>query len=154
LFTAGRVAHGLALRLSLRAAVANVSGVNGIHIARAQIATGMWQGTKSVRRIKGTSLIHRCRASAGARTARPTKKDGKNVSHVINLGELYCDLGMPKEALGSFLGTDMSPYGRMQETYVRLDAAVQQGDTEQVNRWLAVNGNLKLTHRGSVLLCR
>ena len=58
-------------------------------------------------------------------------KDGKNVSQVINLGGLYCDLGKPKEALGSLvrLGTDMSSYGRMQEAGVRLDAAVQLGDT-------------------------
>lgn len=57
--------------------------------------------------------------------------DGKNASQVINLGGLYCDLGKPKEALGSLvrLGTDMSSYGRMQEAGVRLDAAVQLGDT-------------------------
>jgi beta-barrel assembly-enhancing protease len=66
-------------------------------------------------------------------------KDGKNVSQVINLGELYCDLGKPKEALGVLvrLGTDMSSYGRMQEASVRLDAAVQLGDSEQIEEWLA-----------------
>jgi tetratricopeptide (TPR) repeat protein len=67
------------------------------------------------------------------------EKNGKNVSQVINLGELYCDLGKPKEALGTLvrLGTDMSAYGRMQEASVRLDAAVQLGDTEQTDKWLA-----------------
>ena len=66
-------------------------------------------------------------------------KNGKNVSQVINLGELYCDLGKPKEALGSLerLGADMSPYGRMQEANVRLDAAIQLGDAEQTQKWLA-----------------
>jgi hypothetical protein len=66
-------------------------------------------------------------------------KDGRNVSQVINLGELYCDLGKPQDALGALirLGTAMSPYGRMQEANVRLDAAVQLGDTEQTEKWLA-----------------
>jgi beta-barrel assembly-enhancing protease len=65
-------------------------------------------------------------------------KSGGNVSQVINLGDLYCDLGKPKEALGSLvrLGTDISSYGRMQEAYVRLDAAVQLGDAEQSEKWL------------------
>jgi beta-barrel assembly-enhancing protease len=66
-------------------------------------------------------------------------KKGENVSQVINLGDLYCDLGKPKEALGSLvrLGTDISSYGRMQEAYVRLDAAVQQADADQTEKWLA-----------------
>lgn len=66
-------------------------------------------------------------------------KDGKNVSQVINLGDLYCDLGKPKEALGSLirLGADITAYGRMQEAEVLLDAAVQLGDTEQTDKWLA-----------------
>jgi tetratricopeptide (TPR) repeat protein len=64
-------------------------------------------------------------------------KNGMNVSQVINLGDLYCDLGKPKEALGSLdrLGTDISPYGRMQEAYVRIDAAVQLRDAEQTAKW-------------------
>jgi tetratricopeptide (TPR) repeat protein len=67
------------------------------------------------------------------------EKSGQNVSQVINLGALYCDLGKPKEALGALirLGTDMSSYGRMQEANVRLDAAVQLGDAEQTDKWLA-----------------
>jgi tetratricopeptide (TPR) repeat protein len=66
-------------------------------------------------------------------------KSGKNVSQVINLGDLYCELGKPKEALGALvrLGSDVSPYGRMQEAYVRLDAAVQLSDPEQTEKWLA-----------------
>jgi tetratricopeptide (TPR) repeat protein len=68
-----------------------------------------------------------------------SENNGKNVSQVINLGELYGDLGKPKEALGSLLrlGSDISAYGRMQEAAVRLDAAVQLGDTEQADKWLA-----------------
>ena len=66
-------------------------------------------------------------------------KTGQNVSQVINLGELYCALGKPREALGALvrLGSDMSSYGRMQEASVRLDASVQLGDTEQTEKWLA-----------------
>jgi hypothetical protein len=65
-------------------------------------------------------------------------KDSKNVSQVINLGELYCDLGKPAEALGVLvrLGSDISAYGRMQEASVRLDAAVQLRDAEQTEKWL------------------
>src|ERR1700733_1213805 len=65
-------------------------------------------------------------------------KNGENVSQVINLGDLYCDLGHPKEALGALvrLGVKISPYGLMQEANVRLDAAVQLGDTEETEKWL------------------
>jgi tetratricopeptide (TPR) repeat protein len=64
--------------------------------------------------------------------------DGENVSQVINLGALYCDVGMPKAALLALerLGTHMSNYGRMQEADVRLDAAIQLGDTEETAKWL------------------
>jgi tetratricopeptide (TPR) repeat protein len=67
------------------------------------------------------------------------EKDGKNVSQVINLGQLYCDLGKPKDALAILvrLGSDISGYGRMQEAIVRLDAAIQLGDTVQAEKWLA-----------------
>jgi len=65
-------------------------------------------------------------------------KDGKNVSQVINLGELYCNLGKPQDALNVLvrLGSDISAYGRMQEAAVRLDAAIQLGDAEQTEKWL------------------
>ena len=65
--------------------------------------------------------------------------DGKNVSQVINLGELYCDLGNPKDGLGTLvrLGSDISSYGRMQEADVRLDAAIQLGDAEGTTKWLS-----------------
>lgn len=65
-------------------------------------------------------------------------RGGENVNQVINLGDLYCDLGKPKEALGALtrLGKNISPYGRMQEASVRLDAAIQLGDAEQTQRWL------------------
>jgi tetratricopeptide (TPR) repeat protein len=66
------------------------------------------------------------------------ESNGGNVSQVINLGELYCGVGNPKDALGSLvrLGTDISGYGRMQEANVRLDAAIQLGDSEQTEKWL------------------
>ncbi|HEX3912709.1 MAG TPA: hypothetical protein VHW71_04315 [Steroidobacteraceae bacterium] len=66
-------------------------------------------------------------------------RDGKNVSQVINLGDLYCDLGKPTEALQVLarLGSEISPYGRMQEAYVRLDAAIQMGDAAEKEKWLA-----------------
>jgi tetratricopeptide (TPR) repeat protein len=65
-------------------------------------------------------------------------KSGENVSQVINLGELYCDLGRPIEAREALkrLGVKISAYGLMQEASVRLDAAVQLDDTEQTAKWL------------------
>jgi tetratricopeptide (TPR) repeat protein len=66
-------------------------------------------------------------------------KSGENVGQVINLAGLYCDLGHPKEALGSLVrvGANISAYGRVQEAAVRLDAALQLGDAEQTEKWLA-----------------
>jgi tetratricopeptide (TPR) repeat protein len=66
-------------------------------------------------------------------------KNGGNVSQVINLAEMYCALGHPEEALNALtrLGADISPYGLMQEAAVRLDAAVQLGNTEQAAKWIA-----------------
>jgi hypothetical protein len=73
-----------------------------------------------------------------AAASRVLDTDGKNVSQVINLGELYCDMRMPKEALQVLvrLGTNMSDYGRMQEADVRLDAAIQLGDADGTAKWL------------------
>ena len=64
-------------------------------------------------------------------------KDGKNVSQVINLGGLYCDLGDPKNGLETLvrLGSDISSYGRMQEAAVRLDAAIQLEDAAEKEKW-------------------
>ena len=65
-------------------------------------------------------------------------KDGKNVSQVINLAGLYCDMGNPKDGLATLvrLGSDISSYGRMQEADARLAAAIQLGDAEQTEKWL------------------
>jgi hypothetical protein len=73
-----------------------------------------------------------------AAASRVPDKDGKNVSQVINLGELYCDLGDPKNGLNTLLrlGSDISAYGRMQEADVRLDAAIQLGDAAEKEKWL------------------
>lgn len=61
-----------------------------------------------------------------------------NVSQLINLGELYCDLGRPNEALAA-IGRQVaatSSWGAMEKEEVRFDAAVQIGDTKQAERSL------------------
>jgi beta-barrel assembly-enhancing protease len=57
-----------------------------------------------------------------------------NVSQIINLAQLYCDLSRPKEALKTLgrLEAKPSPYGLMQVEYVKLDAATQSGDKNQI----------------------
>jgi beta-barrel assembly-enhancing protease len=85
-------------------------------------------------------------------------KSGENVSQVINLGGLYCDLGHPNEALGSLVrvGAKASPYGLMQEANRRLDAAVQLGDTEQTKKWFTFmqdhRADAPLTYQSALLL--
>jgi hypothetical protein len=59
---------------------------------------------------------------------------GNNTNQLINLAVLYCVLDRPNEgleAIGRVKG-DASPYGAMQVEWVRLEAAVQLGDTRQV----------------------
>jgi tetratricopeptide (TPR) repeat protein len=54
-----------------------------------------------------------------------------NVSQVINLAELYNDVGRPREALSALegLGTpNLSPYGAMQIAAQKLDSALQLKD--------------------------
>ena len=62
-----------------------------------------------------------------------SEKDRGNVSQLIDLGQLLCALGRPKEAL-SALGSVMigtSPYGASAMEMLRLDAAVQMADSKQ-----------------------
>jgi beta-barrel assembly-enhancing protease len=76
-------------------------------------------------------------ALAQLRAASQLSEDHtNNVSQVINLAHLYCDLERPKEALealGRMKGKP-SPYGAMQFEKVRLIAASQLGDSLQVAR--------------------
>jgi hypothetical protein len=61
-----------------------------------------------------------------------------NVSQLINLGDLYCRLGQPKDALAAVgrLVAHPSPFGVMQMEQVRLDAAVQLQDSKEAARSL------------------
>jgi tetratricopeptide (TPR) repeat protein len=62
-----------------------------------------------------------------------------NVSQRIDLGELDCELGHPKDALAAIgdIVSPASPFGTMQIEKVRLEAAVQLRDAAQVKRSLA-----------------
>jgi len=61
-----------------------------------------------------------------------------NISQIINLAQLYCDLSRPKEALKTLgrLEAKPSPYGVMQVEYVKLDAATLSADKAQIARSL------------------
>ena len=61
-----------------------------------------------------------------------------NVSQLINLGTLYCRLGRPNDALAAIgrMKAKPSDYGVMEEEVVRLEAALQLGDSAQVTRSL------------------
>jgi hypothetical protein len=56
-----------------------------------------------------------------------------NVSQVIELANLYCELGRPAEAIPILdkAGANISGYGAMQKESVRLWAALQLGDNKQ-----------------------
>jgi len=65
------------------------------------------------------------------RAARRPEHGDPNVSQAINLGQFYCDLGRPKDALFAILDVEKtSPYGRSQVETVHLCAALQQGDKD------------------------
>jgi beta-barrel assembly-enhancing protease len=61
-----------------------------------------------------------------------------NVDDVMDLAQLYCDLGHPTEALRTMAGVSaaLSPFGAMRMQLLRLDAAAQLGDPRQVKRSL------------------
>lgn len=65
-------------------------------------------------------------------------RDG-SIDQIIGLADLYCSLNRPKDALAVInpLGpTRTSPYGTMQVEAIRLQAAVELGDHDQVSRSL------------------
>jgi tetratricopeptide (TPR) repeat protein len=69
-------------------------------------------------------------AIAEMQRASALTEDGQiNVSQALNLGTLHCSLGRPDDALAAIdtLG-QMSPYGELVESMVRLRAALQKGD--------------------------
>lgn len=72
----------------------------------------------------------------------------ENVSQRIDLGQLDCELGRPREALAAIgdIAAPASPFGTMQIEKVRLEAAVQLGDAAQVKRSL---GYLRVHRRDS-----
>jgi hypothetical protein len=67
----------------------------------------------------------------------PEDKAG-NVSQLINLANLYCKMGLPKQALAALgrMAAHPSPYGAMQMEQVRLDAAIQLEDAKEAARSL------------------
>jgi hypothetical protein len=67
-----------------------------------------------------------------------SEDNGGNISQIINLAQLFCDLSRPKEALKTLgrLEAKPSPYGVMQVEYVKLDAATLSGDKIQMVRSL------------------
>jgi hypothetical protein len=70
--------------------------------------------------------------------SRRFEKGAGNVSQLIDLGNLYCDLGRPKDALAALASmvADASAYGNMVEQGVRVDAATQMGDVKRAGRLL------------------
>ena len=66
------------------------------------------------------------------------EKYSGNVDQLTNLGDLYCTLERPKDALSAIgsITAKTSPFSRMQIEYVRADAAYQLGDLKQVQRSL------------------
>lgn len=68
-------------------------------------------------------------AKVEERAARHPEQGAMNVSQLINLGELYADLGRPDEAAGAIAEVgEMSPFGRMQLESVRLRIAFDRKD--------------------------
>ncbi len=80
--------------------------------------------------------------------ARRPERGGMNVSQVINLAELYNQLGRARDARDAIseIGP-MSPYGRMQLEMVRLRAAVTLGDDEAASAAL----EFLRTHRADAI---
>jgi hypothetical protein len=69
--------------------------------------------------------------------SRVSERQAQNVSQVLNLAILYCELNRPKEALSTIepVGS-VSAYGAMVKEQAHLEAAIQLGDQSQVKRSL------------------
>lgn len=73
-----------------------------------------------------------------ARAAKRPEEGGLNVSQSINLAGLYTDLDEPDKAAAAIVEPgEMSPYGRMQLEYVRLQIAIEKGDEPAVTEHMA-----------------
>jgi hypothetical protein len=66
------------------------------------------------------------------------EKYSGNVDQLINLGALYCELERPRDALAAIgsMVASTSPFGAMALESVRLEAAEQLRDAQQVKRSL------------------
>jgi tetratricopeptide (TPR) repeat protein len=65
------------------------------------------------------------------RAARRPEHGEPNVSQAINIGQFYCDLGRPRDALFAILDVEKtSPYGQLQVETVHLCAALQLNDKD------------------------
>ncbi|HEU4670090.1 MAG TPA: hypothetical protein VFR91_05260 [Dyella sp.] len=73
-----------------------------------------------------------------ARAARRPESGGLNVSQSINLAGLYTDLDQPDRAAAAIVEPGaMSPYGRMQLEYTRLQIAIEKNDAHAVAEHMA-----------------
>jgi tetratricopeptide (TPR) repeat protein len=78
-------------------------------------------------------------AVAQLTAATAVKEQAQIAGQLINLGELYCALERPRDALsaiGKVPIATLSSYGLMEMESVRLDAASQLGDTKQAENAL------------------
>lgn len=72
------------------------------------------------------------------RAARRPEDGGGNVSQSINLAGIYTDLDQPDKAAAAIVEPGaMSPYGRMQLEYVRLQIAIEKNDADAVAEHMA-----------------
>ena len=70
--------------------------------------------------------------------SRLTENGGRNVSQAIDLGDLYCRVHRPNDALAAVAEVgSLSPFGAMLREGVRLEAAVQLNDAAQIEKSLA-----------------
>ena len=103
---------------------------------------GRWD--EAVAQLKAASLLN--------------QKYSGNVDQLINLGDLYCELERPRDALAA-IGTMVaatSPFGAMELESVRLEAAEQLRDTQQVRLSLeylrAHRADAPSTYRDSLMV--
>jgi tetratricopeptide (TPR) repeat protein len=84
---------------------------------------GRWD--EAVAQMSAASLLH--------------EKYSGNIDQILDLGELYCALRRPNEALSAIgrLVAATNAHGSMEVEIVRLEAAVQLGDSKQVDHSLA-----------------